>query len=116
MKRKLGVWIVGARGNVATCAIAGTAAILRGVLDRTGLVTETQVCAGLPLVDLPQLVFGGWEVRPGTVADAARDFGERNGLLTSDVRRKIAPDLRRAEREIRPVSYTHLTLPTSDLV
>jgi myo-inositol-1-phosphate synthase len=102
LKRRLGVWIVGARGNVATCAIAGTAGIVRRVLDRTGLVTETGVCAGLPLVDLPQLVFGGWEVRPGTLTEAARDFGERNGLLTSDVRRKIAPDLRRADREIRP--------------
>lgn len=101
MKRKVGVWIVGAYGNVATCVVAGAAAVARGLLDRTGLVTETPVCAGLDLVGIDRLVFGGWDIREGTLVRSAKDFGDRNGLLTPELRRAIAADLRRADREIR---------------
>jgi myo-inositol-1-phosphate synthase len=102
VKRKVGVWIVGAYGNVATCAVAGGAAVARGLLDRTGLVTETPVCAGLDLAPLDGLVFGGWDIREGTLVRSAKEFGDRNGLLTPELRRAIAADLRRADREIRP--------------
>ena len=102
MKRKVGVWIVGAYGNVATCAVAGGAAVARGLLPRTGLVTETPVCAGLDLVPFDGLVFGGWDIREGTLVRSAKEFGDRNGLLTPELRRAIAADLRRADREIRP--------------
>ncbi len=102
MKRRLGVWLIGTYGNVATCAVAGAAAIGRGVLDTTGLVTETGICAGLPLAPIGSLVFGGWDIREGSVSASAREFGERNGLLTPDVRRKIAADLRKADRAARP--------------
>lgn len=96
------MFLIGAYGNVATCVVAGAAAIARGAIDRTGLVTETGLCAGLPLAPLGGLVFGGWDVRDGSVEASAREFGERNGLLTSDLRRRIAADLRRADREVRP--------------
>lgn len=102
MKRRLGVWIAGAYGNVATCVVAGAAAIVRRAAGRTGLVTEAPLCAGLPLAPLDGLVFGGWDVRDTSLAASAREFGERNGLLTRDLLRRIAPDLRRAGREVRP--------------
>jgi myo-inositol-1-phosphate synthase len=102
VKRRLGVWLIGTYGNVATCAVAGAAAITRGLLDRTGLVTETPLCAGVPLAPLDSLVFGGWDVRTGSVTASAREFGERNGLLDAALRRGIAADLRRADRAARP--------------
>lgn len=102
MKRRVGIWIIGAYGNVATCAIAGAAAIARGLLDTTGLVTEAPFLAGLPLVPLADLVFGGHDVREGTLVRSAKEFGDRNGLLTPELRRAIAADLRRADKEIRP--------------
>ncbi|MCE9634876.1 MAG: inositol-3-phosphate synthase [Planctomycetes bacterium] len=102
MKRKVGIFLIGAYGNVATCVVAGTAAIVRGLTDRTGLVTETPVCEGLPLADLPQFVFGGWDVRDGSIAASASDFGERNGLLTPELTKKISRELKRADAEVRP--------------
>ncbi|MCG3134084.1 MAG: hypothetical protein HMLKMBBP_01370 [Planctomycetes bacterium] len=100
--RRVGVWLVGAYGNVATCAIAGAASIVRGRNDATGLVTETPLFAGVPLAPVASLVFGGWDVRDGSVSASAREFGERNGLLGPDLLRAIASDLRRADREVRP--------------
>ncbi len=34
-----GVWLIGARGNVATTAITGARAMAHGEIDTTGLVT-----------------------------------------------------------------------------
>jgi myo-inositol-1-phosphate synthase len=102
VKRRVGVWLVGAYGNVATCVVAGAAAIVRGLADTTGLVTETPLLTGLPLAGLDALVFGGHDVRDGSIVRAAKEFGDRNGLLTPEMRRAIAADLRRADREVRP--------------
>src|SRR5262249_52722201 len=99
--RKVGVWLIGAYGNVATCAVAGAAAVARGLLDATGLGTETPALAGLGLAPVPNLVFGGHDVRDGSLVRSAKEFGDRNGLLTPELRRAVAADLRRADREVR---------------
>ncbi|MDG4863177.1 inositol-3-phosphate synthase, partial [Streptomyces sp. T-3] len=36
-----GVWLIGARGSVATTAVAGCAAVAAGLQPATGMVTET---------------------------------------------------------------------------
>lgn len=102
MTRKIGVWIAGARGNVGTCAVAGAAAVARGLLPPTGLVTETRELRELDLVPLGDLVFGGHEIREGSLRRTAEEFGERNGLLTPALRLAVADDLDRADEEIRP--------------
>jgi len=102
MKRRTGVWLIGAYGNVATCVVAGAAAIRRGLFDTTGLVTETPLLAGLDFAKLDDLVFGGCDVREGSLVQSAKEFGDRNGLLTPELRAAVAADLRRADKEIRP--------------
>jgi myo-inositol-1-phosphate synthase len=100
--RKVGVWIAGAYGNVATCVVAGTAAIKRGLEETVGLVSETRELRELGLVALDDLVFGGHEIRGGTLREAARDFGRRHGVLAPALLAAIDEDLARAEAEIRP--------------
>jgi len=102
VKRRLGVWLIGAYGNVATCVVAGAAAVARGLAGTTGLVTESPLLSGLPLAPLDALVFGGHDVRDGSLVRSAKEFGDRNGLLTPELRRVVASDLRRADKEIRP--------------
>ncbi len=102
MSRKVGAWILGARGNVGTCVIAGVAAIQRGLTDLTGLVSETRELRDLDLVPLSDLVFGGHEVRSGTLVEAARDFGARNGVLSKELIDTVQDDLVRADAAIRP--------------
>jgi myo-inositol-1-phosphate synthase len=100
--RKIGVWIAGAYGNVGTCAVAGAAAVARGLLPAVGLVTETRELRDLDLVPLEDLVFGGHDVREGSLRQTAQEFGERNGLLTPALRLAVADDLDRADEDIRP--------------
>ncbi len=100
--RRVGVWIVGAYGNVGTLAVAGAAAIRRGLRDTTGLVTATSAFDGLDLVGVPELVFGGHEIREGSIARSAAEFDARNGLLPQELRMVLADDLAAADAEVRP--------------
>jgi len=102
VKRRVGVWLIGAYGNVATCVVAGAAAIVRRLTGTTGLVTETPLLGGLPLAGIDTLVFGGHDIRDGSIVRAAKEFGDRNGVLTTELRRAVAADLRRADKEVRP--------------
>jgi myo-inositol-1-phosphate synthase len=101
--RRLGVWLVGAHGNVALCAVAGARAHARGLLpDDAGLVTEGADFRGLGLPAIGDLVFGGHEVRRTTSAAALAEFDARNGLFPEALRRALAADLRAYDREVRP--------------
>lgn len=97
----VGVWFVGARGNIATTAMVGARAVARGEVDTTGLVTERPPCDALNLADVGGLAFGGHEIRKGNVVETARRLSERNGVPDSDVLDVIADDLT-VDEHIRP--------------
>ena len=102
MERKVGIWIVGACGSVATCAVAGAEAVRRGVIGTTGLVTELPEFSALGLVGFDQFVFGGHEIRPVTWVGAAEEFARDNGVLTPAVFQAVRPGLEEASRNLRP--------------
>jgi myo-inositol-1-phosphate synthase len=58
---RVGVWLFGARGSVATTTIAGAAALRHGGAP-VGLVTELPDFAGHGLVPIDRLVFGGHDI------------------------------------------------------
>lgn len=97
-----GVWLVGARGNVATLTTVGARAIARDLVAPTGLVTERSPVDRLELPALEDLVIGGHEVTDGSLADAARRHHERNGLPGTDVLETVEPDLEAVDERIRP--------------
>lgn len=59
---RLGVWLLGARGSVATTAAVGLHAVAHAGNPATGLVTETAPFDGLPLPALAGLVLGGHDL------------------------------------------------------
>lgn len=83
-KGKLGIMIVG-MGAVATTFVAGVEAVRKGLAKPIGSVTQmgtvrlgkrTENRAPLmkdfvPLADLNDIVFAGWDIFPGTLFDAA---------------------------------------------
>ncbi len=91
--RRVGVWLVGGRGSVATTALTGAAAVAAGLAEPTGLITMRPPFTGAGLPDLGDLVFGGHDVVETPLAHAGRP---------PDGRRR-APDraARRARRRAR---------------
>jgi myo-inositol-1-phosphate synthase len=75
VKQRLGICIVGSNGAVASTVIAGVALMRKGLVPRNGMVTESDVTAGLTIAPLDGLVFGGWDLLPGSTYEAAVKHG-----------------------------------------
>ncbi|MBK8974724.1 MAG: inositol-3-phosphate synthase [Planctomycetes bacterium] len=95
------MWLFGGLGGLATTVVVGARALARGLCAPRGLVSETELAAGLPLCGLDQLVFGGHEVREGTPAEAAREIDDAQGTLRRADLRRLAGDLRAYGAELR---------------
>ncbi|RMI33162.1 inositol-3-phosphate synthase [Streptomyces triticirhizae] len=98
---RVGVWLIGARGSVATTTVAGRAALAAGLHPPTGLVTAGPAFAGAGLPPLEQLVFGGHDTHPTPLPKRAEQLAEA-GVLPHGLPLAVADDLARADAEIRP--------------
>jgi myo-inositol-1-phosphate synthase len=101
-REPLGVWIFGALGGLATTLITGSRAIARGLIEPQGLLTETGMWHGVPLARLDRLVFGGHEVRRGSLHDSAVEIQQQTGTIPYPLLAALRADLQRTTREIRP--------------
>jgi len=97
---RLGVWLFGAYGGLATTVVVGARAIARGLADSTGLVTSTATAAGVPLRDLDDMVFGGHEVRSSDYLSSAKAIHAANGSLSPELLQALRNDLRAASKNV----------------
>ncbi len=100
--RRLGVWLFGAHGGLATTVVVGARAIARGLAAPTGLATESPLAAGIPWQPLDGLVFGGHEIRRGDYASSAAEIHARTGSLPPELRTPLAKDLAAASANVVP--------------
>ncbi|PSQ08240.1 hypothetical protein BRC93_15425 [Halobacteriales archaeon QS_5_70_15] len=59
----IGVWLVGARGNVATLSMVGARAVAREVAGTTGMVTARDPVASLDMPPVEEFAFAGRNLR-----------------------------------------------------
>ncbi|MFB9349460.1 inositol-3-phosphate synthase [Streptomyces heliomycini] len=98
---RFGVWLVGARGSVATTAIAGCAAVAAGLHPPTGMVTETPDFTSCGLPPLSSLVFGGHDTLDCPLPKRAEHLAD-GGVLPHGLPSAVHAELVAADREIRP--------------
>jgi myo-inositol-1-phosphate synthase len=77
---RCGVWLIGARGSVATSAVVGAAALASGAIEATGCVTEQAPFRPLRLPGFGELVFGGHDVADTPLAIRAERL-VRSGVI-----------------------------------
>jgi len=99
---KLGLWMIGAAGNVATTVAVGLSAIRQQLATTEGLVTERAPVSSLPLRPLEKIVLGGHEISSRSVMETAAQLADRSGLFGPTILKKSASDLKRFEENIRP--------------
>ncbi|MGA5406738.1 inositol-3-phosphate synthase [Streptomyces lavendulocolor] len=97
----VGVWFVGARGSVATTAVAGCAAVAAGLRPPTGMVTETPPFAASGLPALTSLVFGGHDTAACPLPKRAEELTAA-GVLPHGLADAVRGELTAADAEIRP--------------
>ncbi|MEF9907641.1 inositol-3-phosphate synthase [Streptomyces sp. P9-A2] len=98
---RFGVWFIGARGSVATTAIAGCAAVAAGLHPPTGMVTETPPFTSCGLPPLSSLVFGGHDTVDCPLPKRAEHLAA-GGVLPHSLPSAVHAELVAADREIRP--------------
>jgi myo-inositol-1-phosphate synthase len=101
-RRKLGLWLIGAKGGVATSVIVGLAALRKGLAGTQGLVSELSQFAGLDLAAWGDFTIGGHEIRQTTLAEAAHRLVHDNHALDGDLVAKLKGDLDKLDKNIRP--------------
>ncbi|MCX4696896.1 inositol-3-phosphate synthase [Streptomyces sp. NBC_01408] len=97
---RTGVWFVGARGSVATTAVAGCAALAAGLVPPTGLVTEAAAFAGGSLPALGSLVFGGHDTAAAPLPKRAEELAAQ-GVLPHWLPAAVQGELAAADERIR---------------
>ncbi|MFF8828330.1 inositol-3-phosphate synthase [Streptomyces sp. NPDC015131] len=98
---RTGVWLVGARGSVATTAVAGCAAVAAGLHPPTGMVTETPPFPACGLPALASLVFGGHDTAACPLPKRAEELTAA-GVLPYGLAAAVHAELAAADEEIRP--------------
>ncbi|MEV6168430.1 inositol-3-phosphate synthase [Streptomyces sp. NPDC051954] len=98
---RVGVWLIGARGSVATTVVAGCAAVTAGLHPPTGMVTETPDFTDCGLPPLSSLVFGGHDTVDCPLPKRAEALAA-GGVLPPGLPAAIASELAAADQEIRP--------------
>jgi myo-inositol-1-phosphate synthase len=99
--RRVGVWLVGGRGSVATTALTGAAAVAAGLVEPTGLVTMRRPFSEAGMPGLGDLVFGGHDVVETPLALRATRLVD-DGVLPAGLHGALGGALEAAEAEQRP--------------
>ena len=97
---RTGVWIIGARGAVATTTMVGARAAARRLFPLRGVTTEGPRGEGLSMPAASALAFGGWEVRAGSLLDAATELAESARIFDPRLLDRLALDLQEIDQDI----------------
>ena len=100
--RRVGVWLVGAKGGVATTMMTGLAALRAGAIDPVGLVTETGPFTQLGLARFDELVVGGHDIRAGKLGMEARRMWSDSRAIAPDLIDAAAGFFAEVEPRLRP--------------
>lgn len=97
---RTGLWLVGARGSVATTVATGLALITAGGAGPDGLVTEQPDLAGAGLVPLDHLVVGGHDVAEVPLVKRAAQLADA-GVIPHTALTLVSDELDRTCHRIR---------------
>jgi myo-inositol-1-phosphate synthase len=99
---RIGIWLIGAKGGVAATALVGLAAMRRGLVDATGLVTALPPFSELDLAGWDQFVVGGHEIRDVRLTDEALRLATESHAVERDLVVGVSEDLAQIDARIRP--------------
>jgi len=97
----LGLWLIGAKGAIASCVTYGLAGLAGGWVERVGLVTELEPFADLDLAGFDRMVLGGWDVTSRQLSATVSGL-VREGVLTSDLVAAASVQAAAYEARVRP--------------
>ncbi len=100
---RTGLWLVGARGSVATTAALGLLGVRAGLVGRTGMVTELPAFAGAALPPLDAMVVGGHDTETTSMVKRAEKLAD-SGVVPAALVRALGDELARIDAQVVQVA------------
>src|SRR3954468_13257025 len=91
-QRRVGLWLIGACGGVASTTALGLSALARGLTPTTGMVTALPPFAGHDFAPPESFVLGGHDIRQATFLTAARELHQRSNVFDERTLATCSPD------------------------
>ncbi|MDA7979248.1 MAG: inositol-3-phosphate synthase [Pirellulales bacterium] len=98
----VGLWLIGAKGGVATTVALGLQALRRELADNVGLVSSLPQFAALDLVPWDQIVVGGHDIRSASLYDEAVTLHSNSRVFDERLLKACQVDLQDLESNFRP--------------
>jgi myo-inositol-1-phosphate synthase len=99
-KGRLGVWLIGARGDIAATMMVGARALAAGLVSEAGLTTARPPFDRLPLADISDVHFGGIEVNGAPLRESALALYRRSRTIDRETLDAVAPELEEIDADI----------------
>ncbi|MBI3838617.1 MAG: inositol-3-phosphate synthase [Planctomycetia bacterium] len=101
-RTRIGLWLIGAKGGVATTALVGLTALKKGLIGPAGLVSQLPQFRSLELADWKDFVIGGHDIRPGRLYDEAARMHSESRAIDPEILARCKADLEKIEKNLRP--------------
>lgn len=101
-QRRVGLWLIGACGGVASTTALGLAALARGLTPTTGMVTGLPAFAAHDFDEPGAFVLGGHDIRKGNFLTAARELHARSNVFDERTLAACGADLEAWSANVRP--------------
>ncbi|MFC7073977.1 inositol-3-phosphate synthase [Halovenus rubra] len=98
---KTGVWLIGARGNVAAVSIVGAKAVASGITETTGMVTAREPLSDLALPEVDDLVFAGHDIRSQSIVETAEAASASGGVPPQSTIEAVRSDVEAVDSRIK---------------
>ncbi|GIW95862.1 MAG: myo-inositol-1-phosphate synthase [Pirellulaceae bacterium] len=99
---RIGIWLIGARGGVATTTILGLLGLAKQKIPAIGLVSELALFNDLALASWDRFVVGGHEIRRSSLYDEAKKLFQSSHVLDPELIENCRDDLAKIDECIRP--------------
>ncbi len=99
---RIGLWLIGARGGVASTAIVGLSALARGLAGDVGLVSSLPEFRHLPLAGWGDFLVAGHEIRSVRLVDEAARLVSQSHALAPELVAACREDLEAIDARVRP--------------
>jgi myo-inositol-1-phosphate synthase len=99
---RTGIWLIGARGGVASAATLGLVGLQKRLTDSVGLVSALPQFAGLPLADWSTFVVGGHEIRDVSLVDAVERLHHESRVFDGKLVEAARGELAEVNDRIHP--------------
>ena len=96
----IGVWLVGARGDIASTVMVGARALALGLVSESGLTTQRDPFDRLPLAPVNGLRFGGIDVESTPLREAALSLYQRSRTIDRETLDAVVPELDAIEADV----------------